>query len=435
MYSKFIIAALLAFSARCLDGADAPTPVDPDAAVARALSANKHLHAAQLELQRAHVQLYWEGRLDNPELEFSAANDTFGNGEGEATLEISFIQKFPLTSRLRNAKELRRVQVALAHAEIDERRRTLAHQVRSACIEYAAARGKISLYSQLARTNEEIASFLSTVAERGEASQLDVAGARLSGNSLHRESKAATAESERWLGRLRSLLGLKADADLTLNVDLNLPANPPSAGLNIGTVLTRRPDYRATLIGSNVARAELTLAEASSLEDLAVKLFAEHERTTDEPGGLDDNTMIGLGFSFPLPLRRRNQPAIESARIDIAQRRLQSDAMALKIENEIAVALATRITAFEAARDASGKILELADSNLQGYRDAYSTGHATYIQVQRALEQKLELEKAALELAREYHLADIALKYTAATDPFANHPARNHTETPGETNP
>ncbi len=109
--------------------------------------------------------------------------------------------------------------------------------------------------------------------------------------------------------------------------------------------------------------------------------------------------------------------------------------MALKIENEIAVALATRNTAFEAARDASGKILELADSNLQGYRDAYSAGQASFTQVQRAQEQKLELEKAALELTREYHLADIALKYAAATDPFTNYPARDNTKTPGKTNP
>ncbi|MFP6874895.1 MAG: TolC family protein [Verrucomicrobiales bacterium] len=435
MYSKFIITALLVFSARSLNGADTPVALGPDSAVARALTANKHLHAAQLELRRARVQLYWEGRLDNPELEFAAANDTFGNGEGEATFEIAFVQKFPLTSRLHSAKELRRVQVALAQAEIDERRRTLANQVRSACIEYAATRRKISLYLQLAMINEEIATFLSAVAERGEASRLDVAGARLSGNSLHRESKAATAESERWLGRLRSLLGLKADAELTLDVDLNLPAKLPSLRLNIGNVLIQRPDYQATLIGSNVARAELTLAEAGSLEDLAVKLFAEHERATDDPGGLDDNTMIGIGFSFPLPLRKRNQPAIESARINIAQRRLESDAMALKIENEIAVAAATRNTAFEAARDASGKILELADSNLQGYRDAYSAGQASFTQVQRAQEQKLELEKAALELAREYHLADIALKYATATDPFTKYPARDHTKTPGKTNP
>ena len=421
---------MLLIPAAGIHAGDAPLSLGKDAAVARSLVANKHLRAAEMELHRARIELYWEGRLDNPELDLSAAHDVLGNAEGEANFEIAFAQKFPLTSRLRSARELRRVQVILAEAEINGRRRKLANQVRIACVEFAAANQKASLYSRLTVLNEEIATFLSAIADRGEASQLDAAGARLAGKKLAREANAALIESRKWLGELRSLLGLKPDAALALNVDLTLPASPPPFRDNLASAVIQRPDYQASLIESNVARAELNLAEARSLADLTVKLFAERERSYDNPDGLDNNTLIGLGFSFPLPLRKRNQAAIESSRTKIARRKLETDAIALKIENEIAIALVTRKDTFEAARDASGKVLQLAESNLQGYREAYSAGQASFTQVQRAQEQKLELEKAALELTREYHLAELALKFATAADTYSS-----GSETPSKPNP
>ena len=411
---------------------EAPLSLGQDAAVARSLAANKHLRAAEMELQRARIELYWEGRLDNPELDLSAANDVLGNAEGEAKFEIAFAQKFPLTSRLRSARELRRIQVILAEAEINGRRRKLANQVRIACVEFAAAKQKATLYSRLTTLNEEIATFLSTIAERAEASRLDADGARLAGKKLERESKAAAIESKKWLGELRALLGLKPNAKLTIDLDLTLPDSPPPLSDNLANAVIKRPDYQASLIEGNIAHAELKLAEARSLEDLTVKLFAERERSNDNPEGLDNNTLIGLGFSLPLPLRKRNRQAIESSRVKITRRKLETDAIAHRIENEIAIALATRQGTFEAAHDASGKILQLADSNLQGYRKAYSAGQASFTQVQRAQEQKLELEKAALELTREYHLAELALKFATAADTSSSGPVTRTKSNPAK---
>ena len=396
-----------------------PLSLDAEAAVARALRANKHLGAAELEVKRARVQLYWEGRLDNPEFELSAAGDSFGRAEGESSFEVAFVQKFPLTSRLRDAKALRRVGVALAQAEIDGRRRKLANEVRVACIEVAAAAREADLYRQLADLNDGIASFLVDAAARGEASPLEVAGARLAGKALQREAKASVAERRRWLGELRPLLGLGSDVALRIEGDLALPSGAPSRRFDRAAVLSRRPDHLTALMRGNVARAELVLARSSSLGDLAVRLFAERERSIDRPGGLEGNTLVGVGLSIPLPLRKRNEAAIESAEIGIRQSELDADAVALEIESEVAVALARRWSAFEVAGEASGEILELAEKNLEGYRQAYATGQAGFTEVQRAQEQQLELERSALELLREYQLADAAVTYAAAEDAFA----------------
>ena len=74
-------------------------------------------------------------------------------------------------------------------------------------VELAAAGMEVELYTQLVEINRSIAEFLSSAAERGEASRLDVAGARLAGKALEQKSKAAGAAAERWRGELRPLLG------------------------------------------------------------------------------------------------------------------------------------------------------------------------------------------------------------------------------------
>ena len=70
------------------------------------------------------------------------------------------------------------------------------------------------------------------------------------------------------------------------------------------------------------------------------------------------------------------------------------------------------------ATEATGEILEIAAENLKGFQDAYTAGQASFVQVQRAQEQMLDLEKASLELAREYHLAAAAVQYVTAADAF-----------------
>ena len=414
MYSRIVSIILLT-----LFRPDAPAGelrLTPDAAVSRALSSNIHLRAAELAVRQAKVQLFWEGRLDNPVLELAAATDTFGRAEGEAVFEIAYVQKYPLTSRLRDAVELRRVEVALAEAEIGERRRALAREVRAACVELAVAEREAGLYGRMVELNTGITEFLEAAAKVGEASALDVAGTRLAGKVMERGGKAADAERMAWLAKLRPLLGLGADARLDIETSLALPDTAPAMRLPRQQMLARRPDYQAALVRGDVARAELALAKANGLEDLALKFFAERERSVDAPEGLEGTTMIGVGISIPLPIRKKNEAQIESAEIGIDRSNLEAEALGLEIESELAAALAARSAAYEAAQEASGEILELADANLRGFREAYGVGQAGFVQVQRAQEQKLEIEKTALDLAREYHLADAAVKHAAASD-------------------
>ena len=101
--------------------------------------------------------------------------------------------------------------------------------------------------------------------------------------------------------------------------------------------------------------------------------------------------------------------------------------MALNIENNIKVALNARQASLEAARESSSVILEIAEKNLKGYREAYSAGQVSFVQLQLAQEQKLDLEQSSLELVHEYHIADASVKYITATDIFSGISERRNT--------
>ncbi|MEE3176632.1 MAG: TolC family protein, partial [Verrucomicrobiota bacterium] len=124
---------------------------------------------------------------------------------------------------------------------------------------------------------------------------------------------------------------------------------------------------------------------------------------------------------------KRNESAIESANINISKHHIEADSLALNIENNIKVALNARQASLEAARESSSVILEIAEKNLKGYREAYSAGQVSFVQLQLAQEQKLDLEQSSLELVHEYHIADASVKYITATDIFSGISERRNT--------
>src|SRR5690606_31038200 len=69
-----------------------------DSAVPYALRNNPELAAARLSIAEARGRLAQAGRLPNPELESAIRPNVRGR---EYSAEIGFVQKFPLTNRLR----------------------------------------------------------------------------------------------------------------------------------------------------------------------------------------------------------------------------------------------------------------------------------------------------------------------------------------------
>ncbi|MDF1738341.1 MAG: TolC family protein [Verrucomicrobiales bacterium] len=401
--------------------------VPPQAAEARSLSRNeaialalandRELSIAALEIERAASSFRWAGRLDNPELEVSRGGDGIGLDDGESNYEVAFSQRFPITSRLKKEKGLKKYEVLLAEAEIAERRREIAGEVDQAIVDLLATREQIRLERKLLALNREIVDFLKQQQKRGEVSSLDVMQATLTGRKLEQAAKGQDAVERQKLFALNKLLGIEATSSVTITENLKLPGSAPANEADFSTVLGRRPDYVLALAKIDEANAAIALEEASRWEDISVKLFVEGENAVDDPNGLERNSFAGFGISIPLPLRKRNQEGIERAKIDRRAAGKGVESAAFTIRSECEDAFQQRKDAWELATEASGELLNLAEQNLKEFRKAYQEGQASLIQVQQAQEQVLELQNASVEFTAEYHRAAARVRFVTGNYP------------------
>jgi len=266
-----------------------------DAAIRSAVLNHPELSVASLEIERAKSRLRWAGRLDNPELEFSTSTDQFGSNEGEGGFEIAFSQRFPLTSRLRDEKIVRRHDVELAEIEFGVRQRQLAYEVDTAWIASRTAQRAQVLQSEQLELSKQIAAFLTERAKLGEASSLDVTQASLNSQLLEQEVSIARGEVAQSMARLRNLTGIHPDTSIKLSGVIAFPKAAPPATLDLNAALQNRPDYSSLVVSSDLGKAQLTLAMGQRWDDVAVKVFAQRESATDAPEGLERNSFVGIG--------------------------------------------------------------------------------------------------------------------------------------------
>ena len=388
-------------------------------AIARALTHNPDLAVAELEIARAESRLRWSGRLENPQLEISADDDAIGLGDNERALSVAFSQRYPLTSRLREESNVRRVQVLIAEAEIAEQRRQLAYRVDRSIAELLATRAKRFVVRKLTDNNTDIVEFLEAAANRGELSSLDVTQARLTGRSLEQRATQLAQQERQQSLALGRLIGIPPGEDFQIQDAFRLPLTRPNTGsrLSDAQLFQRRPDHLLTLVERDVAHAQALLAHANRWQDIDFKVFIERENSVDVPDGLEANTFAGVGVSIPLPLRQRNEEAIDQARIDSEAAEKSRAAREFHIRSEYQAALQLARDTHALAVEASGDVIELAEKNLADYQDAYESGQATLLQVQRAQEQVLELHQASLDLVADYQLAEAHLRFVSGSYP------------------
>jgi len=391
-----------------------------DAAIRSAVLNNPELSVASLEIERAKSRLRWAGRLDNPELELSTSTDQFGSNEDEGGLEIAFSQRFPVTSRLRDEKIVRRHDVELAEIEFGVRQRQLAYEVDKAWIALQTAQRTQALQSEQLELSKQITAFLTERAKLGEVSALDATQASLNAQLLDQEVGIARGEVADSMARLKHLLGVDPVTSIALSGVIAFPKNAPPTTLDLNSALQNRPDFSSLLVSSDLGKAQLSLAMAQRWDDIAVKVFAQRESSTDAPEGLERNSFVGIGLSIPLPFRNRNEEAIEAAKINIEEARRARAAKAFEIHSELRKSLAARKAAHQLVTSANEGALPLAKKNFEEFRTAQQSGQASLLQVQQAQAQLMQLETSTLALRNNYHLLDAEVRFIAGTYPIPN---------------
>jgi outer membrane protein TolC len=374
----------------------AAEPLTPEAATRLALAQNPALAAARELIAEAEARASGIGRRPNPELETEIA---FGD-QGRGRIEIGLSQTFPRASRLRLERRVGAESILLARREVALAELALTARTRLAVLDLAAAQSELALAERQAALAREFADAQAAQARAGQVSALDSAQAAL----VAREAEIAVAPARATQAaasmQLATLLAREADADLDVAVDLALPpddaAVPPPGSC---------ADPALAGAQLSAADAEVALARSQGKEDFKLGVFVEGDQARDETGGRDQEAMLGVRFSMPLPVRSVAAPLV--AEKQAARRRvaLEREARVREAMNEV-VASATELRArHAAARALAAELLPAARAHLAATEAAYAKGEIDSAPVFRARERLTEIERSDLAARLAYHRA------------------------------
>jgi len=384
----------------------------PETAVERALELHPILRLAEHRIAQAEARVRHAGIRANPQLGFSVRSDVIGDQNSEHALEVELRQRFPMTDRLQKEKDLRRVQVDLARAELGEARHALSSTVRAAVLEHAIEAKQETLFRIQRGINQEVLSFLESQRETGEISPLDINEAQLAGKKLEREQRSLELRLQQSIAVLKRHIGLGPTADLRVSADLTLPAQLPmkATAHQLAHQLENHPEIQLVRHRIAAAQAGVALEQSKKYEDLSLGVTLGQDKAVDAPDGLDRNAFLGFGVSVPLPLRRQNQRQLADA--EGAVRMAETELMVLgkELAHTRAIARLRMENAFLLARETNGDIITLAEKNLKDAQEAHATGLATFTQVQRAQQSLVDVLRAALNASADYHRAASAYR-------------------------
>lgn len=362
---------------------------------------NPDLIAARYILDEAQGRHLGAGRRINPEIEISGRRMTAGR---EAGFSVGLMQKFPITARLRLEKAVTAAQIAAAQAEVADKQRMFTAEAETMTVRILAMRGEIGIAERQASLAEKLTEFAAARAAADE-SAIDAAQMRLEARTQRNSIRRRLAEIVAMVEMLKPMLGLSAVDSLEIAGLL-----PPAGTPNAESPRDARPDIQAALHRVSAAGHSVGLAKARKWDDFSAGLMVNRSRTMDEPMGLEDETMIELQLSIPLPFWNKNEGEI--AETTATHRRAQAEvaALRLKARSEVSAALNEMERLLPFVTENTSQLLPMAMQQIERVREAYSNNKASLQDVLRARDQLLVVEMNTVEGLRDFHLARVRWK-------------------------
>lgn len=408
----------------CLkDRAEAPADTlrfSVESAVARALEANRDLKAAAYTVEEAQGRLDGAGLYPNPEVELGAAPGV--TPKSAYRFSVGVTQRFPVTDRLKLAREVSATEVAAAREEVNAVRRDLIGEIKTEAIEVLAWDAELRLLDARITLATEAAKAARKRAGEGAESPLDAAYAELALADAKTEKIRVEAAKVTTLNGLKTRLGLAPNAAIEITGELPDPGASP--GTRPALAAEDCPDYRRGKILAEGAETSVRLAEARRWGDVGVGLYGEMERETARAGGSDSAAgFIGVKVSIPLPLWDDNRGEVRSAKA--RRERLHAELAAENLRTEGASSTAWKEYAqlCEAMRPLRTELLPAARALTERVKASSQHGEIGFVEVIRAREKEADLEKRLVTLRRDAELAHIRWETASAAHPALKAPA------------
>lgn len=381
-----------------------------DALLAAALENNPELKFYQAEITAAKAGRKTAGMLANPQLSGDVGHNAqrFGGLSAEGVAwTVSVVQPFEWPGRMSLRKAIANHDIELAQLGYGRFRIALAGRVRTLAYGLFAAQEKSAAATEVA---ERFKALREVLVQRDPAGLTPLLETRvIEATELNAQRKASEAElsMQSALLELNQLRGVPPDSRLTIS-QANLSFRPSPQDRSVLIALARTNNFELRVRAVELAQQGFRVDLARNERYPTVSIGPSY---SDQKAGSEEQRIIGVGISLPLPFWNRNKGNIEVA----AARQMQAEVSLNVTEREL------QRKVIEAALTYETKLREMArwrPDAVQHFREAaevadrhYRLGAvpiSTYVELQKqyldAVEGLLNTKKEALEAAAQLEL-------------------------------
>jgi cobalt-zinc-cadmium efflux system outer membrane protein len=418
----FVFGLITFFSLSRTTMAEEMAPEQPalteEEAVKNAIQNNYDLRLAAVSVALAKAELVKAGLWPNPEGEFSTRSDKYYANEGEGGYEYGLNQSIPISGRTIFQVKVAEFGIKRAEWQLKDVRRQVAAEVKKTFYQVATFGEKEKVLNFLVKTNQDFLESVKARLSQAEVSNIDISLARgelLMVSQELAEVKVRLYESRANLNRLmgQSLTNPFVIASEPLVfpfIDLETAAQKS---------LENRPDLKAKELEEKMGRAALTLAKAMRIPDITIGGFYQNEKgrfEVDERLLSDNDRLIGVKVSMPLPFFNRNQGEVAKAAAEKEGAGIQYEALKVQVTKEVAQAYIRLNASKEIIDSYSYGVKEDVEKSVKLIQDAYLQGQVKVFDVVQTNSRFGSIEKAYLDASQNAREAIIYLESAIGAD-------------------
>jgi Cu(I)/Ag(I) efflux system membrane protein CusA/SilA len=395
-----------------------------DEAVAYALAHNGELEAAHKEIDAARAMVKQARLRANPRLDIEGKRQ-IPPGKDNSVMATAMLP-LELGGRRSTRIVVAEREVEFREREVANRERLLAGEIRMKFGEALSQAMKLSFTDELVEANQQSFNLIAAKVVEGATPPLEQNMALVELNRLKSMRESVAGKVEVSLFELRNMLGMPPEQPLRLKGDFDhLIDQLPSVSEATERALRERPDVQAFRANESLAGARIDQAHAEGRLDAS--LTAGYERMNssfpvfgvNEHGQLqpvqDVSHFLKFGVSLDLPVRNKNQGAIEAAVADSAAAKSRREFSELTVRRDVASAYAQYDRAVRAEEIFRVGARDPAKANLDVVRQTYELGSKTLLDFIAEQRRFIELENDFIDAQLAVYNARVEIARATAS--------------------
>jgi cobalt-zinc-cadmium efflux system outer membrane protein len=398
--------------------ADPQTGLTSDQAVAYALEHNGELLAARKEIDAATALVRQATLRANPRVDASLSKTITGT---DNNITLNGMLPLELGGRRPTRIRIAERELEMRRQDVANRERMLAADVRAKFGEALAAILKLGLDEELIATSQRSYNLVAARVIEGGTAPLEENMVLVELNRLRSLRETAEGKAQIEMLELRNLIGMSPEEPLRLRGDFHdviatLPALTDSTAL----ALSERPDLKFSKAAETFAEARIEQARAAGRLDASLTAGYQRMDSSYPLNGINDAGQLSpirstfhyftVGVSVELPVRNKNQGAIEAAVAEAEGAKRRREFLELTVRREVASAYALYNSTARAAEIFRVGVKDQANANLDVVRQTYELGSKTLIDYLGEQRRFIELQNGYIDALLDTYKAHVEIE-------------------------